>query len=189
MKLQGTLDYLWIITILFFAFGFIHISFSLLGLICMGLPFILFARTKEKIWCKHYCPRASLFMKVLNRISLKKKLPKGFTGQRVKQGVLVYFGVNLFFAMMSTIMVSLGRVAPLDYLRFFIVFPVPFQMPQLLDLSVSAGLLHFSYRIYSMMMTSTTIGLILGFLYVPRTWCVICPIQTLTTVKRAPNAE
>ncbi len=179
----STMDGLWVITVLFFSLGFVHIGFSLLGLFCMGFPFALYLKSGEKLWCKKYCPRASLFLRILHKISLKKPLLKGFTKQNVKTGVLIYFGINVFFATMSTIMVSLGRVAPIDYVRFLIVFPIPVAFPQLLQFTISPWLLHLSYRIYSMMLTSTTIGLILGFLYVPRAWCVICPIQTLTTKK------
>lgn len=177
------MDGLWIITVLFFALGFVNIGLSLAGLVCMILPFVLYWKSGEKLWCKKYCPRASLFLRILSKFSLKRPLPKGFTKQRVKTGVLIYFGMNLFFATMSTIMVSLGRVAPIDHVRFFIVFQIPAAMPQLLQLAISPWLLHLSFRIYSMMLTSTTIGLILGFLYMPRTWCVICPIQTLTSKK------
>lgn len=182
-KRISSIDLLWIITVLFFFLGFVHIGFSLLGLLCMGIPFAIYLKSGEKLWCKKYCPRASLFLRVLRKISLKKSLPKGFTKQKVKTGVLIYFGVNLFFASMSTIMVNLGRVAPIDYVRFLIVFPIPVALPQLLQYTISPWLLHLSYRIYSMMLTSTTIGLILGFLYVPRAWCIICPIQTLTARK------
>lgn len=178
------IDMAWVVTAVFFLLGFVHITFSLLGMICMILPFILFFRTNDKVWCKRYCPRASLFVKALSKVSLSRKLPKGLTSQDAKRIVLVYFGINLFFATMSTIMVSIGRIAPIDYLRFLIAFPVPFEMPQLITLTVPDTLLHLSYRIYSMMMTSTAIGFLLGFLYMPRTWCVICPIQTLTTVKK-----
>lgn len=182
-EINSAMDYLWVITVLFFALGFVNIGLSLVGLICMILPFVLYWKSGEKLWCKRFCPRASLFLRILSRVSLKRPLPKGFTKQKVKKGVLIYFGFNLFFATMSTIMVSLGRVAPIDYVRFLIVFPIPFDLPQLFHLALPSWLLHASFRIHSMMLTSTTIGLILGFLYVPRTWCVICPIQTLTTKK------
>jgi hypothetical protein len=188
-KKVSAMDALWVITILFFSLGFVHIGFSLLGLFCMGIPFALYLKSGEKLWCKKYCPRASLFLRILRKISLKKPLPKGFTKQKVRTGVLIYFGVNVFFATMSTIMVRLGRIPPIDYVRFLIVFPIPVALPQLLQLTISPWLLHLSYRIYSMMLTSTTIGLIIGFLYVPRAWCVICPIQTLTTKKTVKDLK
>lgn len=174
-------DKLFVITILFFLTGFIHISFAAIGLICFILPFILFWVYKDKVWCKYYCPRAGLFIQLLSKISLKKKLPKWLTGKRIKNIVLIYFGINMFFVTMSTIMVSIGRIEPLEQLRFMIMFPLPINMPQLLNLAVPAPLLHLGYRIYSVMFSSTIIGLLLGFIYMPRTWCIICPIQTLTT--------
>lgn len=176
-------DRLFFVTIIFFAIGFIHISFAIIGLICFITPFILFAVYKDKIWCKFLCPRAGFFNKTLGKISLKKKLPKWLTGKRIKTIVLWYFGMNLFFITMSTIAVTLGRIEPIEQIRFMILFPLPLKMPQLLNLNVTAPLVHLGYRVYSVMFSSTITGLILGFMYAPRAWCIICPIQTLTTVK------
>lgn len=176
-------DRLFFITILFFAIGFIHISFAIIGLICFITPFVLFAVYKEKIWCKFLCPRAGFLSKTLGKISLKKKMPKWITGKKIKTIVLWYFGMNLFFITMSTLAVTFGRIEPIEQIRFMILFPLPFTMPQILDLNVAAPFVHLGYRVYSVMFSSTIIGLILGFIYTPRTWCIICPIQTLTTKK------
>ena len=100
---------------------------------------------------------------------------------KLKNYLLIYFGINLFFVTMSTIGVASGKILPMEYLRFLIVFPIPFRMPQLLDLTNFAPwLTHISYRIYSMMMTSTVLGLIIGQIYKSRSWCVVCPINTLS---------
>jgi len=172
------------ITIFFFLLGFVHISFAIAGLACFIAPFILVAIYKDKVWCKYYCPRAGFLSIVLSKIGLKRKLPGWLTGDRIKKIVLGYFGVNLFFITMSTIMVSIGKIAPIEMIRFMIVFPLPFKMPQILDLTVPAAFVHLGYRVYSVMFSSTVIGLLLGFIYSPRTWCIICPIQTLTTQKQ-----
>lgn len=176
-------DRLFFITILFFLIGFVHISFAIAGLICFIIPFILFAVYKDKVWCKYFCPRAGFLNKILGKISLKKELPKWLTGKRIKNIVLIYFGLNLFFIAMSTTAVSLGAIEPIEQIRFMIMFPLPVTMPQMLDLAVPAPLVHLGYRVYSVMFSSTVIGLILGFIYRPRTWCIVCPIQTLTTKK------
>lgn len=183
-KFTNYQDSLFIITILFFILGMIHITFAIVGLLCFIFPFILFGIYKEKIWCKFYCPRAGFFMRLLSKISLKKKVPKVFKGKGLKRAVVIYFTINLFFITMSTIMVSIGKVPPLDKVRFMILFTIPFDLPQLLNISVANGLVHLGYRVYSMMFTSTIIGVILGFLYAPRTWCIICSVQTLTSVKK-----
>ncbi|SHH34422.1 hypothetical protein [Clostridium grantii] len=183
-KFTNYQDSFFIITILFFILGMIHISFSILGFLCFITPFVLFGIYKDKIWCKYYCPRAGFFMRFLSKISLKKKLPKVLKTEGFKRGVVIYFIINLFFVTMSTIMVSLGKVAPMGEIRFMILFTMPFDLPQLLNISLPNGIIHLGYRMYSIMFSSTIVGLILGILYAPRTWCTICPVQTLTTVKK-----
>ena len=173
---------LWI-TLLFFALGFVHMSLSLLGLLCFILPFVQYIKNKEKVWCKYYCPRAGYFNKIVSKINIGMKIPGFLKGKKLKKGVIIYFALTLFLVMMSTLMVTLGRIEPILQLRFLIVFGIPIRIPQLLNLTVAPNLLHLSYRIYSMMFSSVIIGTILGILYRPRTWCTICPINTLTTKK------
>jgi len=181
MKQIKWMDWLFLGTILFFILGMVHITFALLGFICMVTPFVLYLKTGKKLWCTTYCPRAALFTKVLSKLSLGMKPPNWLFTAKTKQLVVNYFCINLGFVIMSTVMVGLGRLEPMAFIRFLIAFQVPIQLPQLLDLNVPDVITHLGFRIYSIMFTSTAIGLILGILYKPRTWCAVCPIQTLTT--------
>ena len=61
MKQIKWMDWLFLGTILFFILGVVHISFALLGFICMVTPFVLYLKTGKKLWCQIYCPRAALF--------------------------------------------------------------------------------------------------------------------------------
>ncbi|PKM66490.1 MAG: hypothetical protein CVU95_10940 [Firmicutes bacterium HGW-Firmicutes-2] len=174
---------LFFVTILFFILGIFHISLAVFGLICFILPFYQYFRYKDKLWCKYYCPRAGIFTVIFGKIGLRKKLPNWIKNGKGKEIVLYYFGVNLLFATMSTIMVSLGRIDPIDHVRFLMLFEIPIVLPQILTYSAPSPAIHLGYRVYSMMLTSTIIGSVLAFFYLPRTWCMICPIQTLTTKK------
>jgi hypothetical protein len=174
-------DWIFLGTILFFLLSFVNILFAWLGLICMITPFIMAYKTGKKPWCTSYCPRSSLFTKALSKISLGKNPPKGLLTKETGKFVIQLFCINLFFATMSTFMVASGRMPPMLYPRFFVVIPIPVALPQLIEIAAPAFLVHASYRIFSIMMTSTIIGLVLGILYRPRAWCAICPIQTLTT--------
>jgi hypothetical protein len=176
---------LFVVTILFFLIGMIHISFATVGLLCFGVPLYLYLKYKEKVWCKHICPRAGFFTKVLSKINIGLKPPQFLAGAEFRKAVVIYFAINLFFVTMSTIMVSIGRLEPIEMVRFMIVYSIPLKLPQLLDLNVSDNLVHLGYRAYSMMFTSTFIGVILGVLYKPRTWCRICPVNTLTKVVKS----
>lgn len=175
------MDWLFLGTLLFFILGMVHISLALLGFICMVTPFVMALKTRKRLWCSGYCPRAALFTKLLSKVSLGLKPPKWLFTANTKQLVIGFFCINLGFVVMSTVMVALDRVAPMAFIRFLIFFQVPLELPQLLDLNVPDFITHLGYRIYSIMFTSTVIGLLLGFLYKPRTWCAVCPIQTLTT--------
>lgn len=177
-------DWLFLGTLLFFGLSLVNISFALVGVICMVLPFIMRLTARDKLWCKGYCPRASFFSKVLKPFSLGKKAPEWLYSAKTKRLVLNLFCINLYFASMSTVMVALGKLAPMAYVRFLMAFVVPIQLPQLITFDLPPFIEHLSYRVFSIMFTSTVIGIILGVLFKPRSWCAVCPIQTLTTVKK-----
>ncbi len=169
------------ITLLFFLIGMIHISFSIIGILCFVLPFVLYFRYRNKVWCKKICPRSGYFNKIISKINIGLNPPRWFAKMGLKKAVLIYFAVNLFFVTMSTIMVSIGRINPIEQIRFLILFALPIELPQILELYMPAPLIHLGYRLYSMMFTSLIIGSVLGIVYKPRTWCSICPVNTLTT--------
>lgn len=172
--------YLFIITIVYFALGLLNIHFALLGLVCMGIPMYILFRHRKKTWCQKYCPRASLCTSV-GKIKPYKHIttPKFFTRGPMKWIMLVYFGVNLAIMIFSTVMVAIGNLAPFDHVRLMFVLKLP-ELPQLFTLYISDWLMHLSYRFYSMMMTTTLLGLIFALIYRPRTWCTICPISTIS---------
>lgn len=176
--------YLFLITLSFFALGFINIHFSLLGIICMILPIILLLKNRKKTWCQGYCPRASLYTTCgKSKKWSSHNTPRYFIKGNMKWIMLFYFTISLSFILMSTIGVAKGIRPAMETLRFLILFRIPFQMPQLIDfIEFAPWLTHMSYRFYSMMMTTTILGLILALTYQPRTWCTICPIATVSDV-------
>lgn len=178
------MKYLYLVTILFFTLEFFNIVFAWLGFVCLILPFVLLIRDKKKTWCQRYCPRASLFTVLFKSKShTGRTTPKWITNGTGKRIFLVYFGINLFVLTMSTIMVALGRIDVVDKVKFLIAFKLPWDVPQLLNIAfVPNWAVHLSFRIYSMMFTTTVIGLLFGWIYTPRTWCIICPIGTISDI-------
>jgi len=176
--------YLFLFTIFFFLLGFMNIHFSLFGIVCMTLPIILVLKDRKKTWCQNYCPRASLYTTCgKSKKWSSHKTPRFFIKGNMKWIMLAYFGISLTIILMSTLGVARGVKLPMEYLRFLIVIPLPFDMPQLFDImNIAPWLTHLSYRFYSMMMTTTFLGLILAMVYKPRTWCTICPIATVSDV-------
>ena len=45
---------------------------------------------------------------------------------------------------------------------------------------VADWIAQFSFGFYSLMLTSTVIGLVVNTLFKPRTWCSFCPMGTMT---------
>lgn len=175
-------NFLYIITIAFFVLGFFNIMFAWLGLACLLTPFVLLFTNRKKTWCQGYCPRASLYQRLLSGRSLTgRRTPDWMIKGKTKWIMLIYFCLNLFVLTLSTIMVFRGRREALERVRFLIAFQLPWQIPQLLDLGAfPSWASHLSFRIYSMMFTTTVLGLIIGLIYKPRSWCTICPVNTLS---------
>lgn len=42
------------------------------------------------------------------------------------------------------------------------------------------GVAQFAFGVYSVMLTSTVLGLVTMVLFKPRSWCVYCPMGTMT---------
>lgn len=175
-------NHLYLVTLLFFALGFFNIIFAWLGFLCMLMPFVLLFRDRKKTWCQGNCPRANLYQKLFTGRSVTgRRTPDWLTRGNAKWIMLGYFGLSLFIMTMSTIMVFKGNRAPIENVRLLIAFRLPWQMPQILDAGTLPGWVsHLSFRLYSMMLTTTLLGMALGWLYKPRTWCTVCPINTLS---------
>lgn len=175
---------LFLFTITFFVLGFINIHFSLFGILCMTLPIVFLLKDRKKTWCQGYCPRASLYTTSgKSKKWSSRNTPQFFLKGNMKWIMLAYFVLSLSFILMSTLGVAKGVRPAMEHLRFFILIPLPFQMPQLLDvINPTPWLTHLSYRFYSMMMTTTILGLALAMIYKPRTWCTICPVATVSDV-------
>lgn len=175
--------YLFLITIFYFALSFINIHFAILGLICMFAPFVLLFKNKKKTWCQNYCPRSSLYTVCGKLKKISNKAPSFLTKGGMKWIILTYFSISLLMIIISTAKVAMGMIEPIKTLKFLMLVPIPAELPQLIEFSnVAPWFTHFAYRFYSMMMTTTVLGLILAVLYKPRTWCTICPISTLSQV-------
>lgn len=170
--------YLFFITLTYFALGFVNILFAWIGLICMAIPMIMLFSLKKKVWCQKFCPRASLYSNFGKVLNLKNKTPRFFVHGGMKWIILTYFLISLFIITMSTIMVAKGK-PPMEILKFLLIFPLP-ELPQLINIEAPNWIVHFGYRMYSMMLTTTVLGLVFGIIYKPRTWCTVCPIATVS---------
>ncbi len=177
-------DSLFFVTILTLLLGLINITFVLAGLLCFTLPFYFYFRyNRQKIWCRYICPRSGMFTRLVSKVNIGLKTPKWLTGKKAKRFVVSYFIFYMTFVTFTTTVVALGYRDPIEQFRFLMVFRMP-DLPQLITITAPEWVLHLSYRIFSMIFSSTVIGVTLGILFKPKTWCAICPVNTLTPVKK-----
>lgn len=185
-RTPGLISGLYIITLLYFALGFVSIYSALTAILCMTIPFILLAKHEKKVWCHHYCPRASLIDLVGIKKNRWKKLPQMFNDGFLRKLLLWYFGLNLLFITGSTIQIAMGNMPAMPYIRLFIAIPL-FPLPQLVQLEGPDWLLHLSYRLYSMMFSSTILGIVFARIWRPRAWCAVCPVGNLSNKLTPPG--
>ncbi len=171
--------YLGIIPVAFLLLGIVNIQFGILGLLCFGIPFYMLFKTKTKVFCQQYCFRIRDFQ-IINKISFfsGRVAPKSI--KNWKKIVIGYFIFAMSIVTLSTIMVAVGRATPVEEVKLLMVIPV--NIPQIIDETFFSPLmLHLSYRLYSMVFTTFILGAIMASIYKPRTWCAVCPYNTIAT--------
>ena len=174
-------DYLWIWSIVYFALGFFNILFAWLGMIDFLVPLIFAVAGGNKGFCNRYCGRGQLF-RVLGsrcRLSRNKPAPKWLSSVWFRSAFLIFFLTMFGNVIFQTYLVGAGAASLQEAIKLFWTIRVPF------DWTYTAGglpdwIAQFSFGFYSLMLTSTLIGLIVMVLYKPRTWCTFCPMGTMT---------
>jgi len=173
-------DYLWIMTVVYLALGLFNILFAWLGLICFVIPLLISIFTGSKLYCNEYCGRGQLFSLLGDKcsISLNQETPKFLKSKWFVYGFLTFF-LSMFVGMLISTYSVFRKVTTLnEIVTLFWTFKVPWDFAYH---GVAADWIsQFAFGFYSIMLTSTLIGLIVMILYKPRTWCVFCPMGTMT---------
>jgi hypothetical protein len=174
-------NYLWIWSIIYFALGFFNILFAWLGMIDFILPLIFAIVGGNKWFCNNMCGRGQLFW-VLGRnvgCSRKKPAPKWLSSKWFRYGFLAFFLTMFGTMVFQTYLVFSGAGTLRKAIKLFWTFKVPWQWAY--SGSVFPDwVAQFGFGFYSLMLTSTLIGLIVMVLYKERTWCTFCPMGTMT---------
>ncbi|WP_407428272.1 4Fe-4S binding protein [Treponema sp.] len=184
MKSRKWYNYLWIWAIIYFALGFFNILFAWLGLIDFLLPLGFAVFGGNKLFCNSFCGRGQLFniLGTKLRLSRNKTTPRSLSSKWFRYGFLIFF-LTMFGNMIFQTYLVAGEAQNLKQaVKLFWTFSVPWKCtytPELLPENLN-WIVQFSYGFYSLMLTSTLIGLIVMVLYKPRSWCTFCPMGTMT---------
>lgn len=174
-------EYLWIYTPIYLVLGMFNILFAWLGMIEFILPIGIAIIKGEKLFCNRYCGRGQLFEVLGNRLHLsrKKRPPKFLSSKWFRYAFLTFF-MTMFLMMIVTTIQVFSDVQDLrQVVTILWSFKVPWQFAYQ-GTFYSEGVAQFAFGMYSMMLTSSILGFITMVFYRPRSWCVYCPMGTMT---------
>lgn len=170
-------DYLWIASLTYLILGFFNILFAWLGLLCFFIPLLIAIIGGNKAYCNRYCGRGQLLGLLGRKLSRNAPPPKFLRSAWFRYGFLAFFMVMFGLMLRGTYMVFAG--APLrQAVTLLWMFKLPWQWAKV-DM-VAPWIAQFAFGFYGVMMTSTVLGLLTMVLFRPRSWCVYCPMGTMT---------
>ena len=173
-------DYLWIFSTIYLILGFVNILFAWLGLICFITPLAISLIKGNKAYCNKYCGRGQLFSMLGGRFGLsrKKNMPRWMVSPWFRYGFLVFFLTMFCIMLWNTYLVFAGADLK-QVVTLLWTFKLPWHWAYHGTL-FSPGVAQFAFGFYGIMLTSTLLGLITMVLFKPRSWCVYCPMGTMT---------
>ena len=174
-------DYLWIWSIIYFSLGFFNILFAWLGMIDFLVPLIFAIGFGNKKFCNSFCGRGQLFSVIGKNLgcSRNKPTPRWMSSKWFRYGFLVFFMTMFGNIIFQTWLVAGGAGSLKEVIKLFWTIKVPWGWTYTAGI-VPDWVANFSFGFYSLMLTSTLIGLIVMLLFKPRTWCSFCPMGTMT---------
>ena len=174
-------DYLWIFSTVYLLLGFFNILFAWLGLICFITPLLIALIKGNKGYCNRYCGRGQLFSMLGGRFGLsrKKDMPRWMVSPLFRYGFLVFFLTMFGMMLWNTYLVFAGVESLKQVVTLFWTFKMPWQWSYHGTI-FSPGVAQFAFGFYSLMLTSTLLGIVTMVLFKPRSWCVYCPMGTMT---------
>lgn len=179
MKKKRWSDYLWIGELLYLLLGLFNILFAWLGMLFFCIPLLIAVLGGSKAYCNRYCGRGQLLGLLGEKLKLSRNSPppKFLRSRWFRYGFLLFFMTMFGLMLLSTYQVFMG--APLSQtVTLLWVFKLPWQWA---DVSFAAPWIgQFAFGFFGVMLTSTVLGLTTMALFRPRSWCVYCPMGTMT---------
>lgn len=175
-------NYLWVASTLYLILGFFNIVFAWLGLLCFFIPLLISIFKGNKSYCHKYCGRGQLFQLLGSKygLSRNKSIPSFFVSKYFRYGFLIFFLTMFINMLFVTYLVMQGSTSLKEVVTLFWQWQVPWHFAYATQ--VTPWIAQFAFGFYSVMLTSTVLGLLTMVLYKPRSWCVYCPMGTMTQV-------
>lgn len=163
-------DYLWAASLLYLVLGFFNILFAWLGLLCFFIPLIFAVAGGNKGYCNRYCGRGQLFGLLGGRFGLsrKKDVPRWMKSKAFRYGFLAFFFAMFFLMLWNTCLVFAGAQDLKQVVTLLWTFKLPWNWAYHGARCSIPGVAQFAFGFYSVMLTSTVLGLVTMVLFKPR---------------------
>lgn len=173
-------DYMWILSSIYLILGIFNILFAWLGLLCFLIPIIMSLSGGGKTYCNKYCGRGQLLNLLGTKFKLSriKPIPKFLKAKWFRYGFLIFFLTMFMNMLFNTYLVFQGTSSLKEAITILWTFKLPWNWGNVSF--VTPWIAQFAFGFYSVMATSTILGLITMVLFKPRSWCVYCPMGTMT---------
>ena len=181
MKKKRWNDYLWIASTVYLILGFVNIMFAWLGLICFLVPLGISIFKGNKAYCNSFCGRGQLFDLLGNQLKLsrKKDMPGFLKSKWFRYGFLIFFLTMFGNMILTTFLVFDGAKNLKEVVTLLWTFKLPWHFAYH-GTSIADWVAQFAFGFYSVMLTSTILGMVTMVFFKPRSWCVYCPMGTMT---------
>lgn len=174
-------DYLWIASLFYLILGLFNIMFAWLGLICFITPLMISVFSGSKLYCNRYCGRGQLFSILGKNLHLSRScsVPSWLRSRGFRYGFLTFFMIMFGQMLFNTWSVFRGASDLKQAVTLLWAFRLPWHHAYHTT-GLPLWTAQFAFGFYSVMLTSTILGLITMVLFKPRSWCVYCPMGTMT---------
>ncbi|GHV94462.1 membrane protein [Spirochaetia bacterium] len=172
-------NYLWIAELLYLTLGIFNILFAWLGMIFFITPLGIAIAGGDKAYCNRYCGRGQLLGLLGEKLKLSRRAapPKFLSSAWFRYGFLAFFMTMFALMIYGTVRVFTG--APLSQtVTLLWLFKLPWRWAEVGF--TQPGIAQFAFGFFSVMLTSTILGLVTMMLLRPRSWCAYCPMGTMT---------
>jgi hypothetical protein len=172
--------YLWLWSIFYFSMGFVNILFAWLGLISFCLPLLFAIIGGNKLFCNRYCDRGQLLRVLGSQVGLSRRheMPAWLKSQAFRYAFMIFFFAMFGSVVYTTWLVGSGASSLKEVVTLLWSFNLPWHWTY--TANIAPWQAQFAFGLYSLMMTSEVIALAAMLWFKPRSWCVFCPMGTLT---------
>ena len=168
-------DWLWVAMIVYLILPVYNILFAWIGLIFMITPVLIAVFFGTKSYCNKYCGRGQLYQLLGGKLKISRdvKPPSFLRARWFRYAFLVLFAAK-FGMMVYASYAAFTSSSGAGEGSWSWLLERPW------ELANTPFAVEVASSIYMAMLATTVLGVLTMLLFKPRSWCVFCPMGTMT---------